>query len=153
MARQFKILENNNADWLFLDRNAQLPSEYVSYRHFICHGIHDLLQIRKMETDECRSELNKLKEAIINKTNYLHKDFVRLYQINNLNENIGCVVVDETRWCYPLIFDNEKRIKALENSINDIGNNLEKIIEVLRLYKVWDEDIQENLERLYTLPR
>ena len=147
MARQFEILDNNNVDWLFLDRNSHTPSEYISYRHFICHGLHSLLHCQGI--NECKNEFEKLKNAFEKNLSYANENFVRLYQINALNGDTGCVLIDETQWCYPLIFDNQQRINALKNSINDIDKNLDNIISHLSKNENWDKSMQDNLEKIY----
>ncbi len=153
MTRIFKILDPNNVDWLLIDEHSHTPSEYVSYRHFICHGLHHLLHTFEFSSDDCKDdckkEFNKLKTEFGNNRPYVNENFVRLYQINSPNTDPGNVLVDETGCCYPLIIDNPERKQALTNSINDIDKHLDEIMSELSQNKDWDKNLQSRLDNIY----
>jgi len=45
-ARQYKILEDGNAKWMFIDKHHRhTPTEYISYRQVICYALYRLMRL------------------------------------------------------------------------------------------------------------
>jgi len=154
MARKFKILSPDYVEWLFVDKYAGSP-QYISYRHCIEHALCQLLST-DCTIDECKKSFQEFKSEFDKNHNYPNVDTsskdipIRLYWLQGFTDY--AVLVDDTKWCYPLVFDTPKRAAGLKEAVNNIADNIDEILRMLNQYassdKVWDAALQEQMDAL-----
>lgn len=151
MSREYKILEDENKAWIFVDKHSHWPSEYISYRHVIAQAIHCFRRFpnngAKIYIDEFKKAWDSLAYSWEGE-----ESFLKIYWIltqENGNSKKYAVIIDKTHGCYPLVLDSDERVKAFNNSLTDIVNNFDKVIDILKLEERWTETLQNKLEEIY----
>lgn len=153
MPRQFKILDPDYVDWLFIDNHAG-SKRYISYCHVIEHALLYLLAEGESVV-ECKKLFKDFKSAFDEELNYpLHTGSrmpLRLYWLRDRGDNGHAVLVDDTEWCFPLVMDNTKRATGLKKSVNDVYFYIDKILMKLEKYasndNEWDEELQRQMNQ------
>ena len=151
MARNFKIL-SPDFDWLFVDKYAGSP-QYISYRHCIEQTLYQLL-LTNCTIDECKKSFQEFKSGFDKNQNYPNSETsskhipLKLYWLQGFSDY--AVLVDDTKWCFPLVFNTPKRATGLKEAVNNIGEHIDDILGILNQYasinKKWDVKLQEKLD-------
>jgi len=140
----------------FLDKHAG-SIQYISYRHFIEHALHDFLTkyhnvLKDSCKEECKSSFKKFLEAFRKNENYPEDESalnlpIRLYWLK-CSEKYA-VLIDHSKWCFPLVIDSDGRASGLEHAIDNINNNIDKILKALNenIDREWDEKLQEKMDK------
>jgi hypothetical protein len=152
MARNFKVLKPEYKDWLFVDKYAEIPHQYISYRHVIEHALFKLLFEEGDSVEDCKNIFLKFKQAFDGKQIYPNEEKwhmpLKLYWFRDTNN--FAVLVDNTKYCFPLVFDSARRVIGLTEAVLNINNKIYEILGVLNSYvlnqKNWDKELQEKLD-------
>ncbi len=144
MARKFVITDPDN-EWVFQDQYSRFPG-YISYRHVIEHALFDLIQ-DGIPAEEIKAAFMDLKK------NYDTGDDIANNKIKIkiyfFKENNKAALVDDTKWCFPLICYLEKRGDGLSWAIKNIGDELDHIVDKLGEFKKgrWDKNLQDEMNK------
>lgn len=144
MARKFEITNPNN-DWLFVDKYARTAG-YIAYRHLIEHALFSLIQ-NNIPKDIIKENFKNLKNNFDNKVDVIDIPIpLKIYFFKSDPKKV--VVIDETKFCFPLICDIGDRPFSFKSAIKNIYNSLDSILKFLEKYKndSWNKDIQDGLD-------
>jgi hypothetical protein len=154
--REFRILNSQSADWLFVDQHAG-SLQYISYRHFIEQALHRFLKsyrfpLKDTYIDECKKAFKSFLSAYVKNENYPgnSEDNLRLpLRLYWFKGDTGAALVDDTKCCFPLVFDSKGRSSGLWCAIRNISSRLDELLTVLsrNLDKDWDEELQTEMDR------
>lgn len=64
----------------------------------------------------------------------------------DLTDRTGYVLIDESRWCYPLIFDKQSRVYALASALKNIKEKFESFYSLLNENFIWNIELQEKID-------
>lgn len=122
---------------------------YVCYRSVICHAL--LWKINHSSTNEALQSFNNFAAAVTSSNEHEDDTFLSLY-IAKMRDMTGYIIVDKSRGYYPLVaypFPNKKgapRSLALCYAVEDLYDNLSKIITKLNNNKDWSIELQKELQ-------
>lgn len=150
MVREFKILDGDYREWLFLDEHAG-SLKYVSYCHFIQQILGKLLR-SGCSIEDCKKSYKEFKLTFDRRQHYPNHDCkfesmrLKLYWLQDLPSY--AILIDETKWCFPLVIDSPKKAQGLANAVIDISNYLDEILGQLQQHgdKDWDKELQKKME-------
>ncbi|HVY53234.1 MAG TPA: hypothetical protein VHA13_01805 [Gammaproteobacteria bacterium] len=144
--REYEITKEGNIDWLFIDKWADSKG-YVCYMHFIEQVLLDFLKGHNI--DECKTAFNIFYQSYLDKYSYPKNEVKNLpLKLYHITENDGVVLVDETRYCFPLVIDNVERREGFAHAINNINDKIDLILKELVKHagKKWNLSLQKIMD-------
>lgn len=158
----FEILKTDNNGrpkyrWMYLDSysTASKQKGYISYRHFICYALHNMLH-RDINEDDCKQKLQSFKKAYEEGKEYGYKDnnniFLEIALYHKTGDNHGdFLILDKTKGCYPLTLHQNKnyRDSEFEKALVHVTKKIEEILPFLKKHKDWDSKLEESLDKIW----
>lgn len=158
-AAEYKILEENNFKWMFLEDNYEGYGGYISYRQFISHAIWACIQakVAKETIEENFKSFKSICEGCT-ETSEFHNNFIEILYCSfdrKGNNTAGILLLDKTshKGCYPLHIKNGGRDHGLKNALDDIDSCFEKIFEILEQNMEWSSKTEEDLNKIYNFKK
>ena len=145
MARDFKITDPENKEWLFLDKFAKSDG-YISYMHVIERGLFYWLHYKEGDVSRGKEILRNIMNDYDSQTNIQNKDIE--IDIYFLKDSDAAVIVDHSKWCFPLVCYSEPRKGGLYKAIHNLHDKSDGIMTVLSEHTDdWNSVLQDKLDK------
>lgn len=154
-----KLLQEEKMSYLYVtdDKFARKPntkSGYICYRTVICHALFYHMREDLYSADELKRIINQIRDAF-NQNQVFKHHVLEVFPFQFDDQNIGFILVDKSHGCYPLIFypqqqtEHATRTQAILNVMDDLVENIDKIIQILENYEKWTEATQNDLQDIF----